>query len=58
MKFKIKIMLALLKISAWAVYWIAFCVPFTLCFMIVITINYLIKKLYNDTKNYLDSIHY
>jgi hypothetical protein len=53
-----KIMLALLKISIWAVYWIAFCVPFTLCFMFIITINYLIKKLYNDTKNYLDSIHY
>ncbi len=35
-----------------------FCVPFTLCFMISLTITYLIKKLYYDTKNYLESIHY
>ena len=54
----IKIMIALFKISLWVAYWMLFCVPFTLCFMMILTINYLIKKLYNDTKNYLDSIHY
>ncbi len=51
-------MLAILKIFLWLAYWLFFCVPFTLCFMISLTITYLIKKLYYDTKNYLESIHY
>ena len=51
-------MLALLKVFAWVAYWMLFCVPFTLTFMMILTINYLIKKLYNDTKNYINAIHY
>jgi len=51
-------MIALLKISGWLVYWAVFCVPFTLCFMIVLTIKYLITKFIKNAKLYLEGIHY
>ena len=51
-------MIALMKISLWMLYWVFFCVPFTLCFMVALTLQFLIKKLYNETKSRFQALHH